>query len=185
MSLAQLCKFSLDEVLNGRRPDELRASIEAGHPIYLTDHGLTQSDHEEVVHSGMDFFIHGSVGEKEAVCNSSRSCRGYSALDSESTAAAVGIGEFGDHAMVFSMGMDGNVFPNSPFRRTWEEYYGKMNAVAVAVSQAFLETLGIPHEEASAASRSEAVLRFRYWPAVGEDRWVRATQLRRRFVQRA
>lgn len=172
--------FDLAELRASRHRDEFRDCLTGKGLFYLRNSGLTEADHESARDAAVDFFEHGSEEEKKAVTSPiSTIRRGYTRLESESTARITNTGQYTDYSMSYSMGTSDNLFPTLEFERTWTRYFDRLYASAMEVARQVLDAVGArPEGGVEAFLDCEPLLRLRYFPEVPEDRVAEAESLR-------
>ncbi|MGK5642462.1 2OG-Fe(II) oxygenase family protein [Streptomyces sp. URMC 126] len=164
--------FSLTDLQQDRRQEEFRACLAEKGVFYLTDSGLSDTDQKSAKDVAVDFFEHGTEAEKRAVTSAVPTLRrGFTGLESESTAKITNNGTYTDYSMCYSMGTSDNVFPSETFERVWTDYFDRMYDASREVARQVLKTTGtVPEGGTESFVNCEPLLRFRYFPEVPEDR---------------
>jgi len=172
--------FSLQDLLIGNRREELRKCLFEIGCFYLSDYGLLDQDHKKVEDITSKFFNDGTDAEKGSVIKNIPGIRrGYSKLDSESTAQVTNKGNFSDYAMCYSMGISENVFPCPEFEQVWTRYFNEMYKISKQVAEMVLTTTGTFSEpDMDKFLDCEPVLRFRAYPDVPKKRCADEEPLR-------
>ncbi len=172
--------FSLAELREGRHREEFRACLEEKGVFYLTDSGLSEGDHKSAKDVAVDFFEHGTEEQKRAVTSKDPAMRrGFTGLESESTAKITNSGAYTDYSMCYSMGTSDNLFPTTDFAHVWTGYFNRMYEASREVARQVLKTTGTePDGGVEAFVDCEPVLRFRYFPEVPEHRSAEEEPLR-------
>ncbi|MET9290618.1 2OG-Fe(II) oxygenase family protein [Streptomyces sp. NPDC003077] len=172
--------FSLAELQEGRHQEEFRACLTEKGVFYLTDSGLAEADHKSAKDVAIDFFEHGTEEQKRAVTSTVPSMRrGFTGLESESTASITNTGSYTDYSMCYSMGTSDNVFPTADFEQTWTHYFDGMYDASREVARQVLKTMEAePDGGTEAFVNCEPLLRFRYFPEVPEHRSAEEEPLR-------
>jgi isopenicillin N synthase-like dioxygenase len=161
--------FQFEEIRSGRRLGELRRCVTEMGVFYLEEAGPLRSAHGHAEDVAMIFFATASDETKKAVTNTTPNRRrGFSALESESTARCTKSGDYSDYAMVYSIGISDNVFPSADFEQIWKKYFDLYYELSRATARAVLACMG-SHVDATLPD-CDPVLRFRYFPEVPEDR---------------
>lgn len=168
--------YSLVDLQNGiYKPDFRRCLLEKG-VFYLIDHGIPPSDYQTFETTTIDFFRNASDKEKANVNSENPAIRrGFSQLESESTAQITDAGSYTD----YSMGMSENLFPSRVFEKVWTNHFDQLYELAQIVAKEVLQMAG-DYSERSLESLSDCdpVLRFRYFPEVPEHRCAEDEPLR-------
>ncbi|MFE0171101.1 2OG-Fe(II) oxygenase family protein [Streptomyces sp. NPDC059002] len=172
--------FSLTELQEGLRQDEFRSCLADLGVFYLTDSVLSEADQKSAKDVAVDFFEHGTDEEKRAVTSTVPTIRrGFTGLESESTAQITNTGTYSDYSMCYSMGTSDNVFPTADFERIWTHYFDRMYEATRDVARQVLRATGTePAGGTEAFIDCEPLLRFRYFPEVPEDRSAEEQPLR-------
>lgn len=172
--------FSLSELRDGRRLDELRDCLSQIGVFYLTDCGASAADHQRATDVAMQFFLHATPAEKDAVTNRTPHIRrGYSPLEAESTAQVTNNGEYTDYSMSLSMGIDRNLFPSREFEHVWTHYFDQLYDIARTAARAVLDAVGAqPEGGMDRLLDCDPVFRLRYFPEVPEHRVAEQEPLR-------
>jgi len=172
--------FDLTELQNGVRQDEFRSCLLEKGVFYLKGSGLAEADHKSAREAAVGFFEHGSAEERKAVTSPIPTIRrGYSGLESESTAQITNTGKYSDYSMSYSMGTSDNLFPTPEFEATWTRYFDKLYGATQKVARQVLDAAGArPEGGLNAFLDCEPLLRLRYFPEVPEDRVAEEQPLR-------
>lgn len=180
MTTAIVPTFRLPELRNGRQRDELRRCVSEVGMFYLTDAGATTADHQRATEVAMQFFVHATPAEKDAVTNRVPHIRrGYSPLEAESTAQVTSNGDYTDYSMSLSMGLDRNLFPPGELEQVWTRYFGQLYDAARTSARAILEAVDdYPSSEITRLLDGDPVFRLRYFPEVPTHRVAEQEPLR-------
>lgn len=172
--------FSLSELCDGRRQDELRGCLSKIGVFYLTDCGASTADHQRATEVAMRFFLHATPAEKDAVTNRRPTIRrGYSPLEAESTAQVTNNGEYTDYSMSLSMGIDRNLFPSREFEQVWTRYFDQLYGIARTTARTVFDAVGAkPEGGMDRLLDCDPVFRLRYFPEVPEHRVAEKQPLR-------
>ncbi|OKI04838.1 cephalosporin hydroxylase [Streptomyces sp. CB02923] len=172
--------FSLSDLQKGLHQDDFRSCLAEKGVFYLTDCGLSEADHASAKDAAVDFFEHGTEAEKRAVTSRIPTMRrGFTGLESESTAQITNAGTYSDYSMCYSMGMSDNLFPTADFERDWTRYFDRMYDATREVARQVLKTTGTePEGGTEAFVNCEPLLRLRYFPEVPAHRSADAEPLR-------
>ena len=172
--------FSLVELRQGLHREEFRRCLAEKGVFYLEDSGLTDDDHRAARESAVDFFATSDEAAKEAVTSPVQTIRrGFTRLESESTARITNTGQYTDYSMSYSMGTTDNLFPNAEFEGIWTSYFDKMYAATQATAEVVLNAAGgEPEGGMESFLDCEPLLRLRYFPEVPEDRVAEEQPLR-------
>ncbi|MER5884108.1 2OG-Fe(II) oxygenase family protein [Streptomyces sp. NPDC001941] len=164
--------FDLADLQEGRNRDAFRACLAEKGVFYLTGSSLTESDLKSAKDVAVDFFEHGTPEQKRSVTSQvPTQRRGFTGLESESTASITNTGSYTDYSMCYSMGLADNVFPTEDFRQTWTQYFGRMyDASREVARQVLLATGTEPEGGVEAFVDCDPLLRFRYFPEVPAHR---------------
>lgn len=160
--------FSLPALQLGAEADEFWECLTTHGLFYIIDHGLTEGAHLLARKGVMNFFENASEKEKQLILNiDPNKRRGYSALESESTAQVTNNGNYSDFSMAFSMGLSENLFPTPKFEKVWKKYFNSLFVIAKQLANVILKILEFYCKiESSQMSSYDPVLRFRYFPDV-------------------
>ncbi|MEU7056927.1 2OG-Fe(II) oxygenase family protein [Streptomyces sp. NPDC046197] len=172
--------FSLADLQEGRRREEFVVCLAEKGVFHLTDSGLTEADQKSAKDVAVDFFQHGTEQQKRAVTSTVPTVRrGFTGLESESTAKITNTGAYTDYSMCYSMGTSDNVFPTAGFERIWSHYFDRMYHASREVARQVLKATGTePEGGTEAFVDCEPLLRFRYFPEVPEHRSAEEEPLR-------
>jgi deacetoxycephalosporin-C synthase len=172
--------FSLTELRQGLRPEEFRDCLLNKGAFYLTECGGSAAEHQLATDIALDFFEHGSAQQKEAVTSRIPTIRrGFTRLESESTAKITDSGNYTDYSMSYSMGTTDNLFPTDTFEKIWTGYFDRMYLAAQQTARTVLQAAAsCPLDELDLLLDCDPVLRLRYFPEVPEDRAAENEPLR-------
>lgn len=172
--------FGLTDLQAGLHQNEFRRCLAEKGVFYLSDSGLTEADQKSSKDVAVDFFEHGTTQQKRAVTAKDPTIRrGFTGLESESTAKITNSGSYTDYSMCYSMGTSGNLFPTADFEGIWTGYFDRMYDASREVARQVLKTTGTePDGGVEGFVTCEPVLRFRYFPEVPEDRSAEEVPLR-------
>ncbi|MFC6091780.1 2OG-Fe(II) oxygenase family protein [Saccharothrix lopnurensis] len=172
--------FDLTGLRDGHRRDEFRECLREKGLFYLTNSGLTEQDHEAAREIAVDFFEHGPEEQKRAATHPVQTIRrGFTRLESESTARITNTGKYTDYSMSYSMGVDENLFPTPEFEAVWQRYFDSLNVAAKDVARQVLAAVDArPAGGVEELLDCDPVLRLRYFPEVPEDRIAEKQPLR-------
>jgi len=164
--------FSLEEINRGERLQELRRCVTETGVFYLQVDQAVIDAYDRAGEAAMDFFMRTDEDTKQAFVNASPSMRrGFSPLGSESTARSTSTGDYSDYAMVYSMGISGNLFPSAEFERLWQRYFDVHYKISQQTAKAVLTSMDVHQStDLDALLDCEPVLRYRYYPDIPEDR---------------
>jgi deacetoxycephalosporin-C synthase/deacetoxycephalosporin-C hydroxylase len=172
--------FNLADLQAGCDQEEFRRCLADKGVFYLSDSGLSETDQKVAKDVAVDFFEHGTAEQKRAVTSKDPTVRrGFTGLESESTAKITNSGQYTDYSMCYSMGTSDNLFPTADFERVWTGYFDRMYDASREVARQVLKTTGTePDGGVEAFVDCEPVLRFRYFPEVPEHRSAEEEPLR-------
>ncbi|WCN03345.1 2OG-Fe(II) oxygenase family protein [Streptomyces sp. M92] len=164
--------FDLGELQQGNHQEEFRRCLADKGVFYLAGSGLGEADQKPAKDVAVDFFEHGSEEQKRSVTSPVPTMRrGFTGLESESTAKITNSGSYTDYSMCYSMGTSGNLFPTDDFEQIWTGYFDRMYRASREVARQVLRTTGAePEGGVDAFVDCEPLLRFRYFPEVPEHR---------------
>jgi isopenicillin N synthase-like dioxygenase len=164
--------FELEDLQRGQHLNELRQCVTDKGVFYLRDRGPLREAHRIAEGAAMTFFQGADDQAKQAVSNRVTTMRrGFSALESESTARVTNTGDYSDYAMVYSMGISNNVFPSPGFEQAWKTYFDFYYKMSQDAARIVLRSIGGQHgDDVDRLVDCDPVLRFRYFPEVPEDR---------------
>nr|CAA39985.1 deacetylcephalosporin C synthetase [Lysobacter lactamgenus] len=164
--------FALEQLQRGEHKDALRRCAMEKGAFYLQIDGPLSAAHDRAGKAAMDFFATADDAAKQAVINANPNTRrGFSPLGSESTARCTNTGDYSDYAMVYSMGISGNIFPTAHFERLWSDYFDLYYGISRQAARAVLESMDVHlNTDIDALIDCDPVLRYRYFPDVPEDR---------------
>lgn len=172
--------FSLVDLQNDIcKADFSRCLLEKG-VFYLTDHGIPEYEQRSFETSTVDFFRNASDLEKAKVINKNPAIRrGFSEIESESTAKITDGGNYTDYSMCYSMGMSDNLFPSLEFGKAWTNHFKQLYELAQITAKEILRVTGNYSERfIESLIDCDPVLRFRYFPEVPEHRCAENEPLR-------
>ncbi|MER5357255.1 2OG-Fe(II) oxygenase family protein [Streptomyces sp. NPDC002785] len=164
--------FSLADLQEGRHQDEFRRCLAEKGVFYLTDSSLSEADQKSAKDVAIDFFEHGTAEQKRSVTSPVPTMRrGFTGLESESTAKITNAGSYTDYSMCYSMGTSDNIFPTADFERIWTQYFDRMYDASREVARQVLKATGTePEGGTESFVNCEPLLRFRHFPEVPENR---------------
>jgi len=166
--------FSLSDLRNPTpgQESELRKCILEKGLFYLKDYDIQESEHELLKTTTLNFFERNVDEERDRVIiNIPGTRRGYSQLESESTARMFNNGNYTDYSVCYSMGLCDNVFPSKDFEQIWTNYFHRMYSTSQEIAKIVLEA-GVADcgESIHEFVKCDPVLRFRHYPEVPENR---------------
>ncbi|MFB7273146.1 2OG-Fe(II) oxygenase family protein [Streptomyces sp. NPDC056244] len=172
--------FHLAELQEGLHQDEFRSCLKNKGVFYLTGSSLSEADQKSAKDVVVDFFEHGTEEAKRAVTSPVPTIRrGFTGLESESTAQITNTGTYSDYSMCYSMGTADNIFPTEDFERIWTHYFDRMyDATREAARQVLKATGTEPEGGVESFVNCEPLLRFRYFPEVPAHRSAEEEPLR-------
>lgn len=172
--------FGYDELQGGPRSAQLRRCLAEQGVFYLREEAEWEAEHRRAYAALMDFFVDATEEERAAVTNPSpRSRRGYSKLESESTAQVTSTGDYADYSMAYSMGVADNLFPSPELEAVMVRYFDRMYRAARDVAGLVLAAADADVEGGvERLLDCDPVLRFRYFPEVPEHRCAEHQPLR-------
>ncbi len=164
--------FHLDELNEPLRLDDLRASLFDRGVFYLEADAALKREHQEALDVVMELFVNGTEEQKNALRNPTPHIRrGFSDLESESTAKITKSGEYTDYSMGYTVGLADNLFPSKTFEEIWNRYFNSLYSVTRQTARAVLQIAGASVDEGMDSFLDcDPLLRFRYFPEVPEDR---------------
>jgi isopenicillin N synthase-like dioxygenase len=164
--------FQLDELNEPMRRDDFRAAMFERGVFYLEVDDALRREHQNALDVVMDLFENGTEEQKNALRNPTPHIRrGFSDLESESTAKITRSGEYTDYSMGYTVGLADNLFPSKTFEEIWTRYFNSLYSVTRQAARAVLETAGASVDEGiDSFLDCDPLLRFRYFPEVPEDR---------------
>jgi deacetoxycephalosporin-C synthase/deacetoxycephalosporin-C hydroxylase len=170
----------LSELHKGLNQAEFRRCLTETGVFYLTDYGISEEQHQHAREAIMRFFENSSEDEKKSVINTIPNIRrGYSKLESESTAKITNAGEYTDYSVNYSMGLSGNLFPSQEFEDTITPYFKSFYSASQRTARAVLNTIGADCDgNIDSFLECDPVWRFRYFPEVPEHRSAEHQPLR-------
>lgn len=172
--------FDVAELRSGSRRSEFRGCLADIGAFYLTGSGLSEADHQPARDVAIDFFTRSGEAEKQAMMSPVPTIRrGFTRLESESTARITNTGQYTDYSMSYSMGTSGNLFPERAFEAVWTRYFADLHGVAKEVATHVVTAAeGRPADGVESFVDGEPVLRLRYFPEVPADRVAEEQPLR-------
>src|SRR5438105_347168 len=172
--------FSLSELEKGLCQAQFRRCLTEAGVFYLKDYGVSEDQHRQARETIMHFFEHSSEDEKKSVVNTIPNIRrGYSQLESESTAKITNTGDYADYSINYSMGLSGNLFPSREFEDAITPHFHSFYEVARRTGRQVLNTIGAHcDEDIDSFLECDPVWRFRYFPEVPEHRSAEYQPLR-------
>jgi deacetoxycephalosporin-C synthase/deacetoxycephalosporin-C hydroxylase len=183
-STSTIPTFDLQALKQGAEWDALRRCLTEKGVFLLTGCVVLEDDHSAARRVALQFFENGTSGQKAAVSSpDAKARRGFTGLESESTASITNSGSYTDYSMCYSMGTSGNLFPDGDFQAAWEDYFGRLHAAARELSQVILDIVGAEPAALGESHKAtlldgEPVLRLRYFPEVPPHRVAEAEPLR-------
>src|SRR5947209_721819 len=134
--------LSLSELHKGLHQAEFRRCLTETGVFYLRDYGISETQHKLAREAIMGFFENSSEDEKKSVINTIPNIRrGYSQLESESTAKITNAGEYTDYSVNYSMGVSGNLFPSQEFENAITPHFQSFYSVAQRTAREVLKTI--------------------------------------------
>lgn len=172
--------FSLRELKEGLRRDELRRCLKETGVFYLKNYGVSEDEHRLARETIMNFFERGTEEEKASVINSIPNIRrGYSRLEAESTAKVTNSGEYSDYSANYSMGISGNLFPSREFENIVTPHFQSLYRASQETARALLNAMRVECDGGiDSLLDCDPVWRFRYFPDVPEHRTAEKQPLR-------
>lgn len=169
--------FSLADLQNGIRKDDFQRCLSECGVFYLTDHGVPECEYKSFEATTIDFFNNASIQEITKVTNNDPATRrGFSGLESESTAKITNAGSYTDYSMCYSMGVSNNVFPSAAFESIWSKHFNNLDKLAKFIAQKVLQDTSV--RSTDCLLNCDPVLRFRNFPEVPENRCAENEPLR-------
>jgi deacetoxycephalosporin-C synthase len=164
--------FSFSELQEGLHKEKFHKCLSEQGVFYLTQYGMSDTDHHPAKTSVMDLFSNSTEEEKAEIMTQTAGIRrGYSKLEAESTAQVINAGKYTDYSMCYSMGISDNLFPSEEFKQMWVQYFAQLYQVAKKTAKEALSVVGAyPIGDIDSFLDCDPVLRFRYFPEVPEDR---------------
>jgi deacetoxycephalosporin-C synthase/deacetoxycephalosporin-C hydroxylase len=164
--------FDPDELRNGLRLDEFRASLFDRGVFYLREDDVIGSEHRKAMNAVMDLFERSTPEQRSALKNPLPNIRrGLSDLESESTARITNGGEYTDYSMCYSIGLSDNLFPSKEFEGIWTSYFDRFYLLGKDIARSVLVAADAKLDESmDTFLECDPLLRFRYFPEVPEDR---------------
>lgn len=172
MNEIQLPIFDLDDIEDGSRRDAFRTMLFERGVFYVREDEALKREHARAKAAVMDVFENSTPEQRVALKNLTPSIRrGFSDLESESTARITQGGEYTDYSMAYSVGLFGNLYPSKTFEDIWSAYFDHFYAITRNISRTVLSaTDAVLDEDIEDFLRCDPLLRFRYFPEVPEDR---------------
>lgn len=164
--------FELDDLKAGHRRDDFRTMLFERGVFYVREDEALKREHARAMEAVMALFENSSPEERNALKNPTPNIRrGFSDLESESTAKITKGGEYTDYSMCYSVGLGGNLYPSKAFEEIWTSYFDRFYAVTQDIARAMLVATDATLEESiEDFLQCDPLLRFRYFPEVPEDR---------------
>lgn len=180
MTQVEIPDFSLSELSKQVAGDKLGKCVRDMGFFYVTGCGVSEEDHRLARSAAMDFFMSSTPEERQTLTTTNRTIRrGYSELESESTAVVTNTGDYSDYSMCFSMGMQHNLFPSPEFEEIWTRYFTGLYAVARETARAVVNSTGsYDGGDIVELLNCDPVLRLRYFPEVPDHRVAELVPLR-------
>ncbi|CAF9909399.1 MAG: hypothetical protein GOMPHAMPRED_006742 [Gomphillus americanus] len=172
--------FSLTELRKGIDRELFCNCLESQGVFYLKIEDFIDAQHEPARATALDFFEHASETQRAALLSRNpKSRRGFSMLESESTAQITNNGLASDYSMSYSMGVSKNIFPTQEFEQTWTAYFHHLYLAAQDLAEVVLDACGVKAESGRKTVLDyDPLLRLRYYPEVPQDRVAEVEPLR-------
>ena len=174
--------FDIEDLKQGNQRDRFSECLTRHGVFFVTGCAVSEADHRSARDVAIDLFEHGTTSEKKRVSTLVPTTRrGFTSLESESTARITDTGDYTDFSMCYSMGTSQNLFPNDAFRETWETYFDLLNGVAKEIAKAVLDAVDAKLDDNGNVDeflQCDPVLRLRYFPEVPEHRVAEKEPLR-------
>ena len=180
MNNIKIPEFSLAALSRRADWDKLATCVRELGFFYLTDCGVSDQDHRPARDAAMAVFKHSTSDERLSLMTKNKTIRrGYSELESESTAIVTNTGAYSDYSMCYSMGMLHNIFPSPEFEEIWTRYFTQLYGVAQEAARAAVRSTGTYEGyDIEELLKCDPVLRFRYYPEVPTHRIAEQEALR-------
>lgn len=164
--------FERDELEAGTRRDAFRTTLFEHGVFYVREDQTLKQEHAKAMAAVMELFENGSAEQRNALKNLTPNIRrGFSDLESESTAKITKGGEYTDYSMCYSVGLSGNLYPSQAFEQIWTDYFDRYYAVTRDIARSVLVASDATlDEDIEDFLQCDPLLRFRYFPEVPEDR---------------
>lgn len=142
--------FSLQTLHGDTRKADLRRCLAEKGVFYLVDHGIPEDEYKNFETTTIDFFNNASDAEKANVNNENPAIRrGFSELESESTAKITVNGNYTDYSMCYSMGTTNNLFPSEQFETVWTNHFDRLHKLAKTIAKTLLQVATDGSEDSS------------------------------------
>ncbi|XP_037025334.1 deacetoxycephalosporin C synthase-like [Bradysia coprophila] len=169
--------FSLADLQNGTRKEDFQRCLSEKGVFYLTDHGIQECEYQNFETTTIDFFSNASDQDRVELSNKNPATRrGFSGLESESTAKITATGSYTDYSMCYSMGVSNNVFPSTAFEQIWTKHFKNLDKLAKITATEVLQCNSV--RATDFLLNCDPVLRFRSFPEVPENRCAENEPLR-------
>lgn len=169
--------FTLADLQNGTRNEEFQRCLSEKGVFYLTDHGIPECEYQSFRTTTTNFFRNASDQERADVTNKNPATRrGFSELESESTAKSTNAGNYTDYSICYSMGVSDNLFPSAAFEQIWSKHFNHLDQLANTIAEEVLKNN--TKRSTDVLLNCDPVLRFRYFPEVPENRCAEDEPLR-------
>jgi isopenicillin N synthase-like dioxygenase len=173
-------EFSLTALSKRLDRDRLGKCVTEMGFFYLTECGLSDEDHRPARDAAMEVFKYSTSEERQALMTTNKAIRrGYSELESESTAAVTNTGDYSDYSMCYSMGKSHNLFPSPSFEEVWTRYFTRLYDVTQETARAVVNSTGTyDGRDIDELLNCDPILRFRHFPEVPAHRVAEREALR-------
>ncbi|WP_439373839.1 2OG-Fe(II) oxygenase family protein [Bradyrhizobium sp. DASA03120] len=180
MSKVRIPEFSLKALSMRSDSGDLARCVREFGLFYLTDCDLSDEDHRPAREAAMALFKQSTPEQRRELMTKNKSIRrGYSELESESTATVTNTGTYSDYSMCYSMGVSDNLFPSKAFEEIWSRYFSQLYQVARETARAVIRSPGTNKDyDLEDLLDCDPVLRFRYFPEVPSHRVAERLPLR-------
>lgn len=157
---SQIPTLSISDLKSGHVRDRFRHCLTRHGVFFVTGCAVSETDHQSARDAAIEFFEHGTAAEKKAVVSPiSTIRRGFTGLESESTAKITDTGDYTDFSMCYSMGKGANLFPSQRFKERWEAYFDLLNGAAKEIGKAVLDTMDASSTVMVMSTRSSTATR--------------------------
>lgn len=172
--------FSLCDLISANRKEEFRQCLLEKGVFYLVDHAISESEYKNFLTTSIDFFNNATDVERSKVRNVNPATRrGFSELESESTAQVTAGGNYTDYSTCYSMGMSNNVFPSEEFEKIWTSHFNHLYDLAKTVAKEVIRaSTDYSEDYLDTLVDCDPVLRFRNFPEVPDHRCAEDEPLR-------
>ncbi|MBS0350350.1 MAG: isopenicillin N synthase family oxygenase [Proteobacteria bacterium] len=173
-------EFSILDLKNMSKTEQrncfARAAEKGVHFLYIKNHNIENQAIEEMLNITVDFFNQpDNVKIKCVMKPNSELLRGYSGFNQKSMSSVFDTENHPvDIYRYFAWGEHDNLYPNTEFKRVWENYYQKCLALSKTLLELIIDYLTLSNTLSwQQVQRGEHILKIHDFPAIKSDQAYR------------